>query len=114
MARNPRDGRLTAGQQREQITLYSPTNSTDGSVEPSYTSVRTVRAQVLPGSGGENAADNQVSAVGSWTIRMWNPGLTVTPGWRVGWGSRTLNIVSAFDPSQLGHELHLECKEEWP
>jgi SPP1 family predicted phage head-tail adaptor len=103
---------LHAGQLRERITLQQPTNSTDGSVSPTYSNVRSIRAEVLPASAGENANDRQVQADIDFDVRMWHPGYTVLPTWRISWEGRTLNIVSAYDPDQRGRELTCECSED--
>lgn len=99
---------------RQRVTLQEPTMPTDGTVEPSFSDSETVWAEVLPKRGKESTQDRQVQGIVTWEVTMRNPVASVDPTWRITWGSRTLNIVSAYDPDQLGQVLVCECQEAQP
>jgi len=99
---------------RETITLQSPTMPTDGTVEPTFTDEMTVRAEVVPKRGKESVNEREVEAHQTWVVTIRHPRQDIDPTWRVVWGSRTLNVVSAFDPDQMRRMMVIECTEARP
>ena len=98
---------------RESVILQSPTTPTTGETDPSYTDVVTVRAEVLSLRGNENMRGRQVESIATWKVIIRHYG-SITPEWRIKWGSKTLGIIAAYDPDQMGAVTVCECKEEQP
>lgn len=99
---------------RQTITLQSPTTPTNGETAATYSNTETgVRAEVVPLRGSEGLRGRQVEALCTWRVTMRHRS-SVTPAWRIVWGSRTLEIVSAYDPDQTGRITQCECLEVQP
>lgn len=106
---------LNGGDLRQRITLQSPgtpgTTDTAGQRSPVWTTIGTYWAKITPTGGTEapNAARNK--AVSDMTIDMrWN-GLSISPLWRVLYGSRTFAIQNANNVEERNISWKLTCKE---
>lgn len=95
---------------RQRVVLQKPATPTDGETTPTYSDVVTLRAEVMPLRGTEQSRRDQMEAILAWRVIIrYRAG--IGPDWRFTWGSRTLNITTAYDPEQRGRLLVCECKE---
>jgi SPP1 family predicted phage head-tail adaptor len=90
--------------------LQQPTTPGTGEPASAYANVAYVRAEVTPLRGAESSRRDQVEATVVWRVAIRHRS-TIGVDWRFTWGSKTLNIVSVYDPDQLGHVLLCECTE---
>jgi SPP1 family predicted phage head-tail adaptor len=95
---------------RQRVTLQQPTTPSTGETGSTYTNTATMRAEVIPLRGGESSRRDQMEATVTWRVAIRHRS-TIGVDYRFVWGSKTLNIVSVYDPDQLGHVLLCECVE---
>jgi SPP1 family predicted phage head-tail adaptor len=107
------EGQVSAGDLRHKVTIQSPPTTLDDSGHPtgSWTTVRTVCANVMPLRGRElfNAQQAQVRTTHKVTIRYM---AGVTGKQRLLFGTRTLEIDSVINVEERNHTLELMCFEE--
>lgn len=97
----------------QRVVLQKPTTPTDGETTPTFSDVAPLRAEVVLTGGREYVRGRQVSA-GTDAVVTIRHRAGVGTDWRFKWGTRFLNIVSAYDPDpdQSRNELVCECREE--
>lgn len=97
---------------RESVAVQAPTIPTNGETTPSYSTAATVRAEVIPRRGTEQSKGRQQEATTTWQVTM--RARTIDASYRLVWGAKTLNVVSAYDPDQRGNLVVCECVEVNP
>ena len=113
MTRVPTRGR--ARRLRVKVELQKPTIPTDGATTATFATIDTVYAEIVSAAargaaGQETGRGDEIEARTSWviTIRYRDD---VTPAWRIKWGTRLLNIQSAYDPDNRRRDLVMLGKE---
>ena len=107
--------RMRAGRLRHCIDIQKPTATADssGQMVEAWTSyvAQNVPAEILGVAGGETMRGRQVDADATSMVTIrWRD--DVNPTHRIKYGSRTLNIISAYDPTGDRVELQIQCREE--
>jgi SPP1 family predicted phage head-tail adaptor len=102
-----------AGRLRHTITIQqtTQTQSTSGAVSDSWGTFATVRAEIRPLSGREYLESNQVNAeeITRFTIRYL---ADITTKMRILWGTRTYDIRSIMNISQVDKLMELRVVED--
>lgn len=107
-----------AGKRDRRITIQKPATTVDefGQIVGSgWTDVATVWASIRPISGREKLRAGSVESTLSHTVMVlyqpiFMPPLTVD-AWRIKFGSRLFNIISAHSPSEGRQEIIFSCEE---
>jgi head-tail adaptor len=110
---------IRAGDLRDRVTIQAPADPSTAAADPhgqpseAYADVAGRAAQVLTLSGSEVTIDEQVRAVTSHVVSLrWDPvTAAITPGHRLLWGGRALNVVHAGDPEGRRREVQCLCQE---
>ena len=108
---------MMAGKLRQMITIQHRTvtgQDTFGQDTISWTLSTTgpVYAEAQEGQGREFYRAQQVWAETKVTFRIrYMPSVSVVKADRVVWGTRTLDIIAGYDPTQRKQEYVLVCKE---
>jgi len=103
---------INPGRLRHRVTLQSPSQVNDsyGQPIPTWNTYATVWASIEPLSGREIISAQQAQSEASLRVRLrYIEG--VTPMHRIGYGDRTLAILSVVDPREMHAELELLCQE---
>lgn len=99
---------------RARIEFFSPAVDADdiGGGAQSFVSVDEVWAQIMPLGASEGAGFDGDAALSRYraVVRMRRD---VAPGWKLGWGARTLRVVTLTDADAAGAFLALTCEEEF-
>ena len=75
-----------------------------------HESVARVRAAIKPVGGGEAEAQDTQQAVVTHEVRIRHyEGLAAT--WRLGFGTRTLEVVNVINVDERSREMELSCRE---
>lgn len=107
---------ITAGRMRHRVTLRRAIRERDRSGQPvptgEYTTLSDRRpAEVVSISATEIVVGDQVRGVATHRVfTRWLPGITNED--QVVWQDRTLNVISARDPTGRRRLLILDCLEE--
>lgn len=103
---------MRAGRLRHRVTVQSASSSTDsfGQPQPSWASVGTYWANVVPLMGKEAERARQIRADVTHTVQMRIP-TAITPEMRLSYDSRTLNIVEVVNIDERNREYRLTCVE---
>lgn len=106
---------MQIGRLRHRVTIEHRTLSQDdhGAAIRSWADVISVWAEVRTPAGIERFAPevDQVKATLTHSVRIRGGLGTFTPGMRVLWGTRTLEVVSVTDPDGRGEAQVLLCTE---
>ena len=98
------DNESPCSSQPERLTLRT-------GPQPDYADVATVWASVIgTESGNETSAAGAVTADTIYNVTLRDfPG--VTSQWRITWGTKTLDIISVFDPDGRKRQLNIKAVE---
>ncbi len=107
---------MRAGKLRQRVNIQAPGLARDsvGSPGPGFTTIATVWAEVESLAGKEEFVNDQFSAQASHRveIRYQRPaGHAINEKYRILWGSRSLDVLSAEDPENRKKKLVLLCLE---
>ena len=103
---------MRAGQTNKQITLKKPVQTPNAALEivTTYVDVATVWAAIDWESGRRFEAAKQLNAEVQGVIRI-RYRSDIKAKWRIGYGSRTIEILSVSNVRERDVELILNCKE---
>jgi SPP1 family predicted phage head-tail adaptor len=103
---------MRAGELKQRVTLKKPVKSRGDWSElvTTYEDVATVWAAIEWGSGRRYFEAKQLNAEVQGVIRIWYRS-DVKPYWRIGYGSRTFQIISISNYREEDVELHIQVKE---
>jgi SPP1 family predicted phage head-tail adaptor len=103
---------MRAGEKRTRITLKKPVRTRNASLEwvTSYSDVATVWARVEWQSGRRFEEAKKLNAEVQGVIGI-DYRTDVKADWRIGYGSRTVEILSLANVREMRRELVLWCKE---
>ena len=104
---------MEAGKLRHAVELKEPTGNRGPGGESTgegFEVVARVRASITPVAGGESQANDHQQAVVTHEVRIRHyEGLL--PTWRLGFGTRTLEIVNVLNVDERSREMVLSCRE---
>jgi SPP1 family predicted phage head-tail adaptor len=103
---------------RESVTLQQPATPSSGETTPTWTDVAAVRASITAAAangraGTEQAHANAMEGRTNWVVRI-RQYSAIDPSWRLKWGSRYLNVMTAYDPDNMGRWTEMLCVEVNP
>ncbi len=107
---------MTAGELRHRIALLPPNTAPDAwtanqlvpdSLEPAGgKSVRRVWASVKAASGKKSSNNDGVQSGTTYEIKIrFQP--NITPGWRIAWAGKFLDVLEVLDKEGLSRELNI-------
>jgi SPP1 family predicted phage head-tail adaptor len=104
---------LDPGSLRHRVTVQRCTKTQDsyGQDVLTWADLLTMWAQVRAMTGNEVEAAKQTAAEARFKIRSWWPPVTIQREDRIVWGTRTLDILDAEDPTGVGREIVILAKE---
>ena len=107
-----RPRQITPARLRQRVTLQTKTatRSASGAEVPTWTDTVTVWASVEDLNGREFWGSRKVNAEATAIITIRHR-LSVVTTMRAVFGSRTFDILTAYDPDNKRRELHMECRE---
>lgn len=92
---------IDIGKMKHRVELQTQTQTTDEqgiSVVSPWSTQRTVWARVEPFSGREYVDDRKITTEATHRITLrWQPGIDLTPAWRVLYGEKTFQIESVIN-----------------
>jgi SPP1 family predicted phage head-tail adaptor len=103
---------MSAGDLNKRITIQAPTKVSDGmgNYTVTWSTIATVYAAVWPVSAKERIQGMAVTTTITHRIRIRFRRVFRT-GWRILYGGRYFNVVSAIDPNEDHEWLDLLCEE---
>ena len=106
---------MRAGRLRHVVTIQQRTlaQDTGGALQPAWSDVATLRAEVRSPAGLERVQPgmDQTIATVTHTVRVRAREALILPSMRVRWGTRLFQIVAVTDPDNLGVQQVLNCFE---
>lgn len=99
---------------RQTITLQSPPSGVDarGQLSGSWTTQATKRAEVKQLTGRDLQSAGQLYQGAQYRVSYWyDSAVDVTTKWRVGWGSKTLEIGNVLNVDEQNRITELLCSE---